>query len=257
MVTFPRRSDRPSLTVATSAYGRDVIARFDQTGVLSWLAEAGADAVELRRELLPAGFTGFNELGEACRHQGLGVVYSAADTLWDGERPAAGLGQRLAEADALGAVAVKFSLGRYARDDADWAALGECLSGHACLVLIENDQTAEGGTLAPLIDCLNDAERRACPLYLTFDIGNWHWTGEDVEKAASRLARYVRYVHCKGIAWHDGRPHAAVPSAEEYHEWRALMTAFPAGVPRAIEYPLQGDDPTSLTRNELARLARL
>lgn len=249
----------PAQLIATSAYGHAMIAEHGQQGVLPWLAAAGATGVEIRRELLPEGFDAFAALGEACARHRLSVVYSAADELWQDDAPAATLDERLAEAAALDARAIKFSLGSYRHGQTDaWTTLRETLAAApVALVMVENDQTPQGGTLAPLIACLADAERADCPLYMTFDTGNWAWTGDDAGKAAQRLGRYVRYVHCKGVAWRDGQPHAAVPSAEELHAWRGLFAAFPATVPRAIEYPLQGDDLAAVTRDELIRLARL
>jgi len=259
VVTFPspfsNHTSGPAVLVATSAYGRDTIAQLGQAAVLPWLA--GADGVEIRRELLPVGFTDFVGLGRACAAQGLAVVYSAADVLWEGDRPAASLDDRLREGCALGAAAVKVSLGHYDTGDAaSWAALGERLAA-APPLLVENDQTPEGGTPGPLAACLEAAEAAGCPLGMTFDIGNWHWTDSDPLAAAGRLGRFVRYLHCKGIV-HDGQhPQASVPDDAELIAWQALLAHFPDDLPRAIEYPLQAPDPRALTDEQLNRLRRL
>lgn len=260
IATFPRRiSDRPSLWVATSAYGHDQVARHGQDGLLPWLAEAGADGVEIRRELLPDGFADFVALGKACQAHGLAVVYSAADALWQDTAACPSVEMRLAEADALGAIAIKFSLGRYPPgDEASWSYLRHLMERTAVpLVMVENDQTMEGGTLEPLAAFLDDAEQAGCPLAMTFDIGNWRWTDSDAHEAARRLGRYVRYVHCKGTLTYLERPHACVPSDEELADWQPIMAQFMPDMPRAIEYPLQAPNPTELTRQELSRLARL
>lgn len=260
MVTFPRRfPDRPSLWVATSAYGHDMTHHHGQAGLLPWLAEAGADGVEIRRELLPEGFDDFAGLGRACVEHGLGVVYSAADALWQNDAASHGTVTRLAEAKALGAIAIKFSLGHYEQGDAAaWASLTRCLHEAALpCVMVENDQTQDGGTLEPLGAFLTDAERAACPLSMTFDIGNWCWTGEDALQAAHRLGRHVRYVHCKGTLTRRGRLSACVPDDATLADWQPLMATFHNGVARAIEYPLQDADPIALTRRQLQRLATL
>ncbi|MHB0777236.1 sugar phosphate isomerase/epimerase family protein [Halomonas sp. WWR20] len=262
MVTFPKKSlQRPSLWVATSAYGHASVARYGQAGLLPWLAEAGADGVEIRRELLPESFEdgGFTDLGRACAEHGLAVIYSAADELWQGDIASPAVARRLAEAEALGAIAIKFSLGHYiSGTSAAWTHLSEVLAASDVpLIMVENDQTTSGGTLEPLSVFLAAAEQAGCPLGMTFDIGNWRWTGDDAAAAAQRLGRYVRYMHCKGIDISQGRPHARVPSEAEFDAWQALMGHFPAGVPRAIEYPLQSTDPIQLTRQEIGRLATL
>lgn len=261
MVSFPPLalgvSPGPAALVATSAYGRPLIEARGQAAVLPWLAAAGADGVEIRRELLPEGFADFAGLGRACADRGLTVVYSAADSLWAGEHPVAGLADRLSEAAALGAAAVKVSLGHYAGADAfAWAALRERLAA-APPLLVENDQTPEGGTPEPLAACLEAAAAAACPLAMTFDIGNWHWTGSDPLAAARRLGRFVRYLHCKGVAHDADHPRARVPDDAELAAWEALLACFPADLPRAIEYPLEAPDPVALTAEQLTRLRRL
>lgn len=263
MVTFPNilqpMPGAPSVLVATSAYGQRLIAEHGQASVLPWLATAGAEGVEIRRELLPRGFKDFIGLGRACRDNALGVVYSAADTLWAGDAPVASLATRLAEAEALGAAAIKLSPGVYTgASPTTWQQLGERLAASPVgRVMVENDQTREGGSLAPLAACLEGAEAAGCPLQLTFDIGNWHWTGDDPHSAAERLGRFVAYVHCKGVVYGRGRPHACVPDTHELAAWRSLMAHFPAGVARAIEYPLQAPNLAAFTREQLDRLRAL
>ncbi|GAB2799346.1 TIM barrel protein [Halomonas shantousis] len=226
---------------------------------MPWLVAAGADGVEIRRELLPEGFVDFAALGKDCARHNLAVVYSAADALWHNDACLPDVTTRLNEAAALGAVAVKFSLGQYTTGpETAWSRLRKLLlASHTPVVMVENDQTRDGGTPEPLSAFLADAERAECPLFMTFDIGNWRWTDSDVDDAARRLGRHVRYVHCKGIEARQGQLHACIPSENELDAWRALMARFPAGVPRAIEYPLQAPDSAALTRRELDRLATL
>ncbi|CAM3578461.1 sugar phosphate isomerase/epimerase family protein [Halomonas lysinitropha] len=261
MAPFPSllsgAADAPAALIATSAYGQDLIAELGQAAVLPWLAAAGADGVEIRRELLPVGFADFSGLGRACAEQGLAVIYSAPEGLWQAGRLAEDLDERLGEAAGLGALAIKVSLGHYpVGNRTDWVALRERLTA-APPLLVENDQTLEGGTQEPLAACLEDAAAAGCPLGMTFDIGNWHWTGSDPLAAARRLGPFVRYLHCKGVVRHGGRLKASVPDDEELSAWRELLDHLPAQLPRAIEYPLQGQDLAALTADELARLRRL
>jgi 2-dehydro-3-deoxygluconokinase len=138
----------------------------------------------------------------------------------------------------------------------DWPALLERLAA-APPLLVENDQTPEGGTLEPLATCLEDAAAAGCPLGMTFDIGNWHWTGNDPLAAAQRLGPFVRYLHCKGVVCDQGHLRASVPNDGELATWHTLLAHLPTQVPRAIEYPLQGQDLAAITTEQLARLRRL
>ena len=93
-------------------------------------------------------------------------------------------------------------------------------------------------------------------LGMTFDMGNWHWTGECPMQAAAALAPQVRYVHCKGVQRQSQR-WVAVPLAESSAPWRAVLRALPASVPWAIEYPLAGDDLPAVTRQQIDQLRTL
>jgi sugar phosphate isomerase/epimerase len=87
-------------------------------------------------------------------------------------------------------------------------------------------------------------------------MGNWHWLGEDPLQAAQALASGVGYVHCKGVQRRADQ-WVAVPLRDSAAPWRAVLRALPLYVPRAIEYPLQGDDLVAVTRAEVALLRRL
>jgi len=103
---------------------------------------------------------------------------------------------------------------------------------------------------------------RACrernvPVKMTFDIGNWHWTGEEPAIAAARLSEHVAYIHCKhaeqrGDAWTA----LALPN-DAKASWREVLSALPQHVPLAIEYPIQGDDLRESARREIERLRLL
>jgi sugar phosphate isomerase/epimerase len=120
-------------------------------------------------------------------------------------------------------------------------------------LVIENDQTPAAGTLPALQDFFHAANGQGIFLGMTFDMGNWHWTGECPLQAARALAPQVRYVHCKGVQRQPQR-WVAVPLAESSAPWRAVLRALPADVPWAIEYPLIGDDLLAVTRREIDQL---
>src|SRR5690606_7700853 len=126
-------------------------------------------------------------------------------------------------------------------------------AGQQITLLIENDQTGPAGTLPALqrfFDCVDQA---GLDLGMTFDMGNWHWTGECPMQAAEAFSKRVRYVHCKGVQRQPAR-WVAVPLSDSAAPWRALLRAMPREVPRAIEYPLVGEDLLSITRNAIEQL---
>ena len=184
------------------------------------------------------------------------VVYSSADYLWaaDGTLDIPALECALAAAQTLGAARIKMAIGGFASSSpATFATLQERLHTSKTELVIENDQTPAAGTLAALQDFFSAAKAHEVFLGMTFDMGNWHWTGECPLQAAAALAPQVRYVHCKGVQRQPQR-WVAVPVAESSAPWRAVLRALPAHVPWAIEYPLIGDDLLAVTRQHIKQL---
>ena len=184
------------------------------------------------------------------------VVYSSANPLWaaDGSLDEAALQHALDAAQTLGAPRLKMAIGGFgASSHASLLALRDCLLTARIELVIENDQTPAAGTLPALQDFFGAANDQGMFLGMTFDMGNWHWTGECPLQAAAALAPHVRYVHCKGVQRQPQR-WVAVPLADSGAPWRAVLRALPADVPWAIEYPLTGDDLLAVTRREIDQL---
>ena len=97
---------KPEMIVVTAAYGyQNIIALGGQRALLPIVAEAGADGVEIRRELLTEPeLQRLSELAEAITAHQLHAFYSVPDALFaeDGTLNAQ-LGRYLQEAGQLGA----------------------------------------------------------------------------------------------------------------------------------------------------------
>ncbi|NKE64314.1 TIM barrel protein [Ramlibacter sp. RBP-2] len=242
--------------ISLSSYGAAEVRRHGQLWFARLAHDAGADGVEVRGELLVDAATELPGLARAVAGASMQVVYSSPEGLWrpDGtlDRPA--LDRALEAATVLGAPRLKMSIGGFdARSPATLPALQERLDATGIELLIENDQTVSAGTLAALQRFFVAGEAHGLALPMTFDMGNWHWTGECPLQAAQALAARVRYVHCKGV---QRLPHkwVAVPLADSAAPWRAVLRALPADVPWAIEYPLAGDDLVAATRAGIEHL---
>jgi sugar phosphate isomerase/epimerase len=139
------------------------------------------------------------------------------------------------------------------RSASTFSQLAQALAGRGVELVIENDQTVAAGTLPALESFFQAAQQHGLSLPMTFDMGNWHWTGECPQEAARSLGARVGYVHCKGVQRQPAK-WVAVPLAESAAPWRSILRALPRGLPWAIEYPLVGDDLLAVTRRELALL---
>lgn len=245
------------VSISLSSYGADLVRQRGQEDFLGLLASAGATRVELREELFECA-PDTAALAESMRALQLECLYSSPIELWTADGQLAPcLADRLQRAHALGAVALKVSLGYYGAA-CDVASLRPLLAQGGPALLVENDQTPQGGRIEPLLRFFQRVEELGMPLGMTFDIGNWHWQGESPQQAARQLGRWVRYVHCKAVRRRDdGRLVAVPPLAADLGEWDGLLGEFTPGVTRAVEFPLEGDDLLVLTRAQVASLSRL
>ena len=246
----------PPILISLTAFGAAEVRRHGQRWFTQLSHAAGAEGVEVRSELLVDAASELPAIARTVRDAGLRVVYSSADYLWaaNGRLDAAALEGALAAAKALDAPRLKMAMGGFGPASHNTlAALQGHLDAAKVELVIENDQTPSAGTLPALQAFFETANGQGIFLGMTFDMGNWHWTGECPLQAARALAPQVRYVHCKGVQRQPQR-WVAVPLAESSAPWRAVLRALPADVPWAIEYPLIGDDLLAVTRREIDQL---
>jgi sugar phosphate isomerase/epimerase len=240
--------------ISLSSFGAAETLRHGQLYFARLAREAGADGFEVRGELLRDAAGELPALAEAGR--GVALVYSSPEGLWaaDGALDSAALERALAATRALGAPRLKMSIGGFGRDSGStFGQLARSLQEQGTELVIENDQTVNAGTIAPLRAFFAAADASGLALGMTFDMGNWHYVGECPQEAALVFASRVRYVHCKGVQRQPKR-WVAVPLADSAAPWRTLLRAMPPGQPWAIEYPLVGDDLLAVTRGEIQLL---
>lgn len=242
---------------------------------------AGADGIEIRRELFPPGKLPLAECREANRNSGLRCIYSVPLELWDeaGRLNETQLSGILEEAGILRPEMLKVSLGHFMA--ADWAdpgeeaieasggwksseihasrnsderltRLGELLDQYGALhgpltLLIENDQTPHGGNAGNLKAFFQAVERSSLGgVAMTFDTGNWLYAGEEPVKAALELAPYTSYIHCKHVVCSEDNALQTLPIPEEEDAiWRELLAKLPEHASRAIEFTLPGPESLS------------
>lgn len=242
--------------ISLSAFGAAEVRRHGQLWFSELSLAAGADGVEVRSELLLDPARELPAIAQAVRSAGKKLVYSSAEYLWsaNGLLDVLALERALAATQTLEAPRLKMAIGgfgpnsHHTLDD-----LQKRLQSTNVELVIENDQTPMAGTLTALQTFFSITNAQGFFLGMTFDMGNWHWTGECPLQAAKMMAPQVRYVHCKGVQRQPQR-WVAVPLAESCAPWRAVLRAMPADVPWAIEYPLVGDDLLAVVQREVDHL---
>jgi hypothetical protein len=237
------------IIVVTAAYGHDRIAALGgQQALLPIIANAGADGVEIRRELLSnSQLDSLPELAKQIVDHRLLACYSAPEPLFteDGKLNPL-IPSLLLEARQLNAGWLKLSLGQF-RSSQPFPLLQQWLEQNNVALVVENDQTA-CGKLAPVQRFQAACKVLNLPVKLTFDMANWLWVEESPEAAARALAPAVGYIHVKAAIPHHYHYRAiALDDAEP--RWMALLNSLPGDVPRGIEFPLEGRDLTAVTRH--------
>ena len=237
------------IMVVTAAYGHDQVrAAGGQTAMLPIIAEAGADGVEIRRELLTdVELKTLSTMASAIEIFGLLACYSAPEPLFleDGSLNPR-LPELLEEAQALQALWLKVSLGHFSHTE-QFDVLRQWLDNSGMELVVENDQT-DCGRLQPMQRFNEACQAQNLPISLTFDMGNWLWVGDSPEQAAQKLASTIGYIHVKAAVAHRDSYRAVPPDAAE-PRWLALLKTLPDDVPRGIEFPLEGQDLTAVTRH--------
>ncbi|MBM7016077.1 sugar phosphate isomerase/epimerase [Enterobacter cloacae] len=237
------------IMVVTAAYGADRVRQAGgQRAMLPVIAGAGADGVEIRRELFSSDeLMALPALGESIELLGLLACYSAPAPLFmpDGTLNP-DLPRYLREASILNALWLKVSLGHFS-DKHPLEDLRTLLDESGMTLVVENDQT-DCGQLAPMQRFKAACRVMALPVTLTFDMGNWLWVGDSPEEAARQLAPAVSYIHVKAAVPHKAQFRAVAPDQTD-SRWQDLFNQLPADAPRGIEFPLEGTDLTAVTRH--------
>ncbi|AWQ20596.1 xylose isomerase [Pantoea ananatis] len=245
---------KPEIIVVTAAYGHQQIAELGgQAALLPLIQQAGADGVEIRRELFDeTALAHLPALAQAAQVHQLRISYSVPDALFceDGKLNPL-LDGYFSEARQLNAQRLKVALGNFTG-----ALYSEKLRGlmteYGVPLTVENDQT-RFGKQQPMIRFFKAANEAALPITMTFDMGNWCWTGEDPNQASDLLAEHVGYVHVKA-AVPQGASYRAIALDDAGPGWQSLLYRLPAAVPRGIEFPLEGDDLIAVTRHYVTLL---
>ncbi len=231
----------PSIYVTANTLVSDSITLDDAMQIAR---DAGADGFELRRELLPLTMQPAEIQGIRSQLQRFPSppAYSKPLPLFNkGRFEREPLLQALIEARAFGCQLVKFAPIGMEPGESMSAGLSELLSllrseATDLVVTVENDQSAVSGDLELWESFFEQATAVKCPIWMTFDLGNWSCVGSDPIQAAQRLGPYVAYVHAKAAERKDGQCISQpFRTASAPHPALAYL---PPDVPRAIEFPI-------------------
>jgi len=250
--------------ITTSAFGTEAVLEKGQGFYFPIIAKAGGVGVEVRKELFSEKDNSIRELKKLIKQQNLLSVYSVPFSIWkhSGVLNEDHIILAVKEAIDLGAKFVKFSLGEFNSLQSSINDLKELLiklniEKNDLQVTVENDQTKYGGNIKSLNNFLDECLSKGIPIGMTFDIGNWRWSGEDVYDAAITLARHVIYIHCKHVEFKINKWVTLPLPKENDSKWREILSVLPQDVPKAIEFPINGGNLEEITRQYVQLIASI
>ncbi|MTT32404.1 sugar phosphate isomerase/epimerase [Terrilactibacillus sp. BCM23-1] len=209
------------------------------------IANSNADGIEIRKELLNAASLthDLQQIHNTLKDHHLLTVYSAPIPLWkeDTSLNEERVSAVMEEAKQIQAKWIKLPLGNFDIQKSNLKALSNLLDHYPTIqLLIENDQTREGGRIDPLFQFFQEAEKQNVPVHMTFDVGNWMYTNEDAHKAASLLSPYVSYYHVKHVIQQNQKL-LTVPIKNGNELWKEINDVYFSAIPRALEFPIFPD----------------
>lgn len=222
--------------------------------------DAGADGFEVRRELLSQDMQAddVRQLRSQLTEFRLPPIYSTPQALLSNKGLRVDfLEQTLHEAYALGCMLVKFAPGSMNFGGSEAAAAFSDIQNTFpdLTITIENDQQPEHSKSADWVRFFEQITAWNCPLWMTFDMGNWLCNGSDPIAAARELAPYVIYIHAKAVVQENGScvSEPFQPASTQH----AALAYLPADVPRAIEFPIVESSSNTLVETLRVYIERL
>ncbi|MGG3466064.1 hypothetical protein ABES02_00545 [Neobacillus pocheonensis] len=230
--------------IPLNAFDRFEVLENGQESFIELIAQSGAFGVEIRRELLPVPESKLGRIRNEIDNHRLFTVYSAPIELWkeDYQLNVSALAEVFQEAMLLGAKWVKVSLGQYQKNASNIRELAAFLNQHKEIqLLVENDQTLHGGNVRLLTSFFENVTEQQVPVKMTFDAGNWYYSGQRVEEALEQLSPYVIYLHLKQV---EEGPVTVPLQREGNHSWKQVLRNFPAEMLKALEFPIEPKERT-------------
>ncbi|WNS81423.1 hypothetical protein RRU94_11530 [Domibacillus sp. DTU_2020_1001157_1_SI_ALB_TIR_016] len=230
------------IVIPMNAFGEAEVKKNGQAFLFKQLIESDIKGVEIRRELLTPSDRPLEQF--QTEHY---TVYSAPVELFqaDGTFNKENLQIVVQEMTEIKADTLKLPLGSFMKGKSNVKEMDHFFRKAlpaGTQWLVENDQTKQGGTIEPLAAFLEICSEEGMEAGLTFDTGNWRYTGESVQKAFHVLKSYIRYLHVKQVnETPEGLQTVAIPLGKSA-EWEMILELLPAAVPVALEFPLSMND---------------
>jgi sugar phosphate isomerase/epimerase len=207
-----------------------------QSALLSEVKSYGAVGVDIREEFVPkdptARATELQAIAENAKKEGLSVCFSIPDAMILDGAINPKLAGYFADAATLGAKRLKMSNCHFVENDS-LETLKAMIEKATFVTTIENDQSADNGTLAAVVNSFALLDANQVKMGFTFDVGNWNFVEQDALEAANVLKTRTTDIHMK-----NAKNHAGTLINDGVFDWKAILKTLPNTAPCFVEYPL-------------------
>lgn len=240
MVSVPNKgvSNMENLLITMNSFPSET----NYEEIFSEVKAAGLKGVEIRRELLNEQTPNLREIKRMLTALNLKAYYSCPIALFGKEHQLIDLTTFYKEAIDLGAELIKFSLGDYKENISNIRALGDAVNYFTeagITFTIENDQTALGGRIDRLVNFFSTCHGARIPIFLTCDIGNWVYVGENPETAIEMLRDETIYIHIKEVI-ETGKGLETIAIDDTLNQkWKRFLNLFSKIHTMALEFPIK------------------
>lgn len=174
-----------------------------QAELIDQTADAGFDAIEIRDEYLEGNDSELEDIKFAAQRKNIDVFYSVNDVIMDGNRVnESKLQGYIKKCRLLGASRLKMNMGIYSGKFLNMSAVIKMLGG--IQMFIENNQTVSESNLADTCSFMKTLRKETKQISYCFDVANWIWLHENVDKAAENLKFATNYLHLKNVIETNG-----------------------------------------------------
>lgn len=200
----------------------------------------GFDIVEIRREYFRAIEKEIPEIRKVIDKNFIELYYSVPDRMFINGTLNPMLQTYLDEARQMGIKKIKWNIGDFELFKGDLKEILSPLLEHSIEVNVENDQSPENGTIAPIYKFMTATKDNQIDIGFVFDVGNWIFVQEDLMQAAVFLGEFVRYIHLKDVLnTKDGLKVLALDLGNL--PWKQVLSKLSKNCPVALEYPAKSD----------------
>ncbi|MDR0900002.1 MAG: hypothetical protein LBM27_06590 [Lactobacillaceae bacterium] len=211
-----------------------------QVDLIQKTKDLGFNTIEIRNEFLTDDPDEFSEIGTAAKNAGIEVFFSVNDQVIENGEINPKIAEYIKQMREMGSDFLKMNVGDFSTFDGNWDLLAQLYDG-SFHFNVENNQTLSHASIKNISDFLSQVNEQGIPMTFAFDIANWAFVSEDVEKAVPVFEKYTTYLHLKNYA--QNREALSVTSLEEgLLDWRQIAKEFTNITDMALEYPNASDD---------------